>query len=95
MYFIVFNSLSSVLMQLEAEGFGRLLSTGGCLYKDVFFKPVPKSLADDCAVLMRHDLTVQEYINHFFKMAELDPTLKSLCLEEHPQKAGLCEFVEM
>ena len=82
-------------MQLEAGGFGRLFSTGGRYSRDLFFKPVPTSIAEDCDILRRHGLTLEEYQHYFFKMSEVEPSLKAICLEEHPDRVELRELFQI
>ena len=82
-------------MQLEAVGFGRLFFTGGRYSRDLFFNPVPTSIAEDYDVLRRHGLTLEEYQHNFFKMSEVERGLKAICLEEHPYGVELQELFQI
>ena len=82
-------------MQLEAGGFGRLFSTGGRYSRDLLFNPVSTSIAEDCDVLRRHGLTLEEYRHNFFKLSEVKPSLIAICLEEHPDRVELQELFQI
>ena len=62
---------------------------------DLFFNPVSTSIAEDCDVLRRHGLTLEEYQHNFYNMSEVEPNLKAICLEEHPDRVELQELFQI
>ena len=56
---------------------------------------MPTSIAEDCDVLRRHGLTLEEYQHNFFKMSEVEPSLKAIRLEEHPDRVELQELFQI